>query len=335
MNDYLTPVEAHACQRVDGMQSKAGESSQKRRLRLRRTTAAQADTDRLAPSNCRPKSYVWRRRLLAQSALLIGTMVWSLEAGAVTIREVLNSSPKLCDQFVSILKTAGVPYMTDTQLCQFQFDQLPASTTKEFTFPRWTKLSVSDPAEMFKRIVLARWSVSWANSATPEQFFGNYIQGLNQSYQLVLRAANERALNFYEAALPAHEWSGVDTSHLETLKFLPKNFYLVQMQANTCSDKTLRHLPNPDYAVSYQPDMKESFDSASLGDSEIALWHGILLLIHVDKWWSDQSERHPQSVNAAINWAVWYPPGYSNVNTQTFRAGFDPGRTICSYSIEK
>ena len=42
---------------------------------------------------------------------------------------------------------------------------------------------MADPLGMYKRMVLANWCANGTHRATPEQFFGNYIQGLYESYQ--------------------------------------------------------------------------------------------------------------------------------------------------------
>lgn len=273
------------------------------------------------------------RSFRARCFVLVGAMACSFGAGAVSIRQVVNSNPTLCHQFVDILKAADVPHMTDTQLCKFRFDQLPVSLTKDFTFPHWKELKVSDPLQMYKRMVLANWRGNWAKSATAKQFFGNYIQALYQGYQVVEQAANKQAVKFYTTMLPAPQWSG-DSGQPEAIKRLPKNFYLVQMRINFCRDRQLRF--GDYYAVSRHADLKESFDADALGATSIALWNGHLLLIDVGPTlWLDRPKASLPSINPTINLGAWYPSGYSNVYQQPFRAGFSPGPTICSYSVQK
>ena len=266
-------------------------------------------------------------------AAVIGGILFSLAAGAVNIRENVNSRPELCRQFADIIKASGVSNMTDAQLCHFRFDQLPAVAAAGFTFPTWKPLKVSDPLVMYKRMVLANWGADWADSATPQQFFGNYIQGLYQGYEEATLATREHAVSFYTATLPTSKWFG-HASQPETLKRVSMNFHLLQMRINFCADKKLRSAPY--YAVSYKPDLNNPFDSTALDGSTIALWHGDLLLIDAGPtWWFNQPESPPPSITFTINWAAWYPSGYSKVYQHSFRAGFDPGPTVCSYTIEQ
>ncbi|HET7563320.1 MAG TPA: hypothetical protein VFJ87_13160 [Rhodanobacteraceae bacterium] len=277
----------------------------------------------------------WRtpENLRAKIVVCACLLLFSASGGAGTIRQVVDSKPALCKQFVAILEAANVRNMTDAQLCKFHFDQLPASITKGITFPRWTRLKVGDPLAMYKKMVLANWRADWAQSATPQQFFVNYVEGLYQAYQLIVRASHERAVDFYTAMLPASEWSG-DVGQPQAVKRLPESFHLVQMRIDFCRDQKLRS--GLYYAVSYQPDLTNPFDAVGLEGSTIALWRGNLLLIDAGPtWWSGHNEAGPSSVDARVNLASWYPAGYSNVYQQPFRAGFDPGPTVCWYSIEK
>lgn len=282
------------------------------------------------------QEYTRHRKLLARGIVLVTAMSWSLTAGAATIREVVNSSPQLCHQFESVLKTAGVPNMTDAQLCKFQFDQLPASMTTGFAFPQWTKLQVSDPLEMYKRMVLANWRTDWAKSVPPQDFFGNYIEGQYESYKAVVQASDADAVTFYTAILPAREWSGVNGVHSNIVKFLPKHFYMVQMRLSLCTDKASQNVTGNVYAASYQPNMEKPVDASSLS-GYLILWRDSLFLIHVGGQWIDQPVMSRPTFGAEVTVLQWHPSSKHSkmYRPQPYRAGFSAGPTVCSYSIDR
>lgn len=273
--------------------------------------------------------------MLIRGIALLGAMSWSLAAGVVTIREVVNSNPQLCHQFVDILKTAGVPQMTDAQLCKFHFDQLPASVTKGFTFPQWTELKVTDPLKMYKQMVLANWPSNIALGAPPEAFFAGF-QGWYQTYKLFQQAVHEHAVDFYAATVPAHLWSGLDSNQSVALKQLPSEFHFVRMDVDFCHNRGFRFL-GQSYAASYRPGLSNPIDANELADGLIALWNGSLFKINTGPTlWSKVSGPDPQSIDAIVSVAYWQPSvEYSSLWKRPIRAGFSSGRTVCAYSVEK
>lgn len=280
------------------------------------------------------RNLVGKYRWLARGIVLMGAMAWSLAAGAVTIREVVNSSPALCKQFVGILKAADVPHMTDAQLCKFHFDQLPPSVTKGFTFPHWKKLKVSDPLEMYKQMVLANWPSNIELGAPPQAFFAGF-KGMYKTYELLRQAAHEQAIRFYTATVPARSWSGLGSSQSDALKQLPAEFHFVRMYVDFCHNKDFRFL-GQDYAASYRPGLKEPVDAADLDGGVIALWHGGVWQISAGPTlWSRPLDNFPLSIDFSVSYIDWHPSGYSNPSQQPIRAGFSHGPTVCSYSITK
>lgn len=261
-------------------------------------------------------------------------MSWSTAAGAGTIREIVNSNPQLCHQIVDILKTAGVPSMTDAQLCKFHFDQLPASMTKGFAFPQWTELNAADPLETYKQMVLANWPTNQALGAPPQAFF-RLLRGVYQNYEVLRRATDEHAIHFYTATVPARPWSGVSSEQSHMLKQLPANFHFVKMELDFCHNKSFDF--GPVYAVSYRPDLKQPVDAVDLDNGVITLWHGSMLQIGTGTTqWFRLSNAYPLSIDVSVNLITWHSSTeYSNVFKQPIRAGFSYGPTVCAYSITK
>lgn len=78
------------------------------------------------------------------------SIVLSSAAGAVTTIETIAAGDHtMCQQFLTMVKSARVPQMSDSQLCNFRFARLPRSITKGFTFPHWTQIQVDDPVDMY------------------------------------------------------------------------------------------------------------------------------------------------------------------------------------------
>jgi len=101
-------------------------------------------------SVCKAASRMWTRIGVALVALMASACV-----GAVTIKTELNAKPAMCAQLLHAIKAAGIPQMTDAQLCDFRFANLPPSKTEGFTFPHWLPLAVADPPAMFVRMIKA------------------------------------------------------------------------------------------------------------------------------------------------------------------------------------
>lgn len=273
-------------------------------------------------------------RLLLNCAVSAGVMLISLTAGAATIREIVNSNAKLCKQFVGVLKAAGVPNMTNSQLCKFHFDHLPAAMTKGFTFPQWTKLAVADPLVMYKRMVLANWPSNVDLGAAPHAFFAT-LKGIYEAYELLQKASRGKAIHFYTAMVPARPWSGLLSNESDALKRLPAEFHLVRMDVDFCQNNNFRFL-DQSYAVSYRSGLRDPIDASDLSGGIIALWHGSLLKIYTGPTLWKPPGPGPLSIDAIASNLYWQPSvGYSNLWKQPIRAGFSGGPNVCWYSIEK
>lgn len=83
----------------------------------------------------------------------------STSAGAVTtIKTSVYNDPLLCKQFFGMVKAAGIPEMSDAQLCDFRFARLPPSIAKRFTAIDWKPLKVKDPVAMYRSMRMANLS---------------------------------------------------------------------------------------------------------------------------------------------------------------------------------
>ena len=87
-------------------------------------------------------------------------------AGA-TIRTKADGDPVLCGQFLEMINAAGIPEMSDAQLCDFRFDRLLPAKTKHFTTVHWNPLEVKDPVAMYHRMRMANVSGLPSNDGPP------------------------------------------------------------------------------------------------------------------------------------------------------------------------
>lgn len=92
-------------------------------------------------------------RGLQQALVAIAFLTLSGLAGArTTIKTIAAHDPLACRQFLDMVKAAGIPEMSDAQLCDFRFERLPPSIAKHFTAIDWKPLEVKDPVAMYRRM---------------------------------------------------------------------------------------------------------------------------------------------------------------------------------------
>lgn len=88
-------------------------------------------------------------------------------AAATTIKTKVNEDPEMCSQFLEMIKAAGIPEMSNAQLCDFRFEQLPPAKTRHFSTVHWRPLEVKDPAAMYFRMRMANVAGPPSNDGPP------------------------------------------------------------------------------------------------------------------------------------------------------------------------
>lgn len=125
-----------------------------------------------------------RRILVAMAALTL-----SSGAGAVTtIDTIVNGDHLACRQFLAMVKMAGIPEMSDAQLCDFRFARLPPSKLEHFTALHWEPLEVTDPVALYQRMRM-------------DNVVKGFVRSLQPPWPNLLKATGEAAadhnLGFY------------------------------------------------------------------------------------------------------------------------------------------
>ena len=166
-------------------------------------------------------------------------------------KTIVNSDHAACASLLAMVKAAGVPDMSDEQLCDFRFARLPASQTKGFAFPTWTEMPVADPAAMYFKLLDA--------NLAPDKV-SNYGYPWTEETKAARLAAADHNLVFSKTELPLDG------------KGDPLTF--VQMDVQRCS--TLPYMKNirlPYYAVFDRTDLQHSKPvKMSVDPSQIVLW---------------------------------------------------------------
>jgi uncharacterized membrane protein YidH (DUF202 family) len=183
-----------------------------------------------------------------RSCVAFVSFVCSACVGAATIQTVVNDKPPMCAQLQKMIEAAGVPQMTDAQLCDFRFARLPRSMTFGFTFPHWQEIAVADAPSMYLRMLVANRA---PRSAAPPL-------DLSWARDRATQAALDHNLAFYRTTLPLDG----------------RNVTFVAMDIMRCSKLPyMRDLGFPYYATYDQPDFREPEPSFTITDGvQIALW---------------------------------------------------------------
>ncbi|MDE2154593.1 MAG: hypothetical protein KGJ32_01675 [Xanthomonadaceae bacterium] len=109
------------------------------------------------------------QRWLCQMVVAIVAMGLSGLAGAAgtTIKAIVGRDSLACQQFLAMVKAAGIPDMSDAQLCDFRFARLPVFKANHFTAIDWRPLEVKDPLEMYRHMRMANVQGPPANDGPP------------------------------------------------------------------------------------------------------------------------------------------------------------------------
>jgi hypothetical protein len=247
-------------------------------------------------------------------------MAWSLAAGAVTITRSVNRSPELCRQFLAMIKAAGVPHMTDAQLCALSFAKLPASKTAGFTFPEWKVLPVANPPRMYFKMYLANW---------PPHGRARLPMGLDGAIATIEHAVQRHDVAFYTVTLPTSLWFSPSLTAAQR-KVMPPSLTFVKMQIPDCSRANLAGTRY--YAFFTKPNLSASIPQMSLyNGSEIALWkdlHGREwpVGIYVSPLWLVNQGK--PGIVVSVDSMAWQPKSW-------FSDTGLAGSTACAYNIEK
>ena len=272
--------------------------------------------------------YIRHQALLARGIVLVGAMAWSLGAGAVTITRSVNRSPELCRQFLTMIKAAGVPYMTDSKLCDLSFAKVPASKSFGFTFPIWKVLPVADAKEMYVKMVLAN-RAAYPKGPRLTRNFDSVLASLRNEIK-------HHNVTFYTTTLPITLWSSAPSLKPAQRKAMPPSLTLVEMRIPDCSRSRTNFVGGRSYAFFTKPDLTASIPQLSLYDgSEIALWkdpHGKEwpVAIEVPPYWfpGTPALKIPTGIFASVDSMAWQPKSWFSV------AGL-AGSTACNYHIGK
>lgn len=116
----------------------------------------------------RAKDNLWAAAIRTRFVVAMLVLFCATTAGAATTIETsADEDPVLCGQFLEMIKAAGIPEMSDAQLCDFRFEQLPPAKTRHFASVHWDPLEVKDPAAMYYRMRMANVSGPPSNDGPP------------------------------------------------------------------------------------------------------------------------------------------------------------------------
>lgn len=245
-----------------------------------------------------------RRPLCVLLTLLATELV-----GATTIKTEVNSNPKMCSEFLKMVKEAGVPQMTDDQLCNFRFTKLSPSKTTEFTFPNWQKTAVANPSSMYLMMMKANRG---EHSAASPPFH------LSDQLKAVTDASFDKNLAFYVGSM--------------TFEGRPISF--MYMDILRCSRKPyMANYPPIKYRTAYEgADLKKPIPSEFGGSGELAIWKNKnpVILNSFDRWVTSLPGERPFNIVEVENIMLGNWP-----HADRWRGASFDGGTICSFRIEK
>ncbi|GGA41133.1 hypothetical protein GCM10010981_32920 [Dyella nitratireducens] len=215
----------------------------------------------------------------------------------------------MCGEFLQMVKEAGVPQMTDDQLCNFRFTKLPPSKTKEFTFPDWKKVAVADPSSTYLTMMKANRG---------EHSVANLPLNLSDQIKAVADASSDKNLAFYTGSM-TFEGRAISFMYMDTLR---------------CSKKPyMANYPPIKYRAAYEgADLKKTIPSEFGGSGELAIWKNTnpVILDSFDRWVAALPGDRPVDIVAVENIALGNWPHLDRWQGASFAGG-----TICSFRIEK
>lgn len=167
----------------------------------------------------------WLCRIL----VVVTALAFSGAVGAgTTIKTVVAYDHLACRQFLNMVKTAGIPEMSDAQLCDFRFERLSPSIAKHFTAIEWKPLEVKDPVAMYHRM----WVANETKDGTENIHFAPDYLGAARE------AAADHNLGFYTAQVQLQgKGPAVTVVKMDVLR------------ACTKLPAYLRNMPMPFYAL--------------------------------------------------------------------------------------
>lgn len=247
------------------------------------------------------------------------SLLCTTSIGAATVKTVVNADPPMCAQLLNMVRDAGIPEMTDAQLCDFRFSGMPTSMTQGFIFPHWRKIAVADadaPA-MYLRMITANRSPH-SKARRPD-----YALAQNAAQQ----AVNDKNLVFYTGTVPV---SGLmlEKNMMLSKPVSTRNLTFVSMALRRCS-KLQDVLPSPFFAVFEKPDLMSPVPVAiDMSGKEIALWKGAPVLLYVSYRW-EAIPPLPTGINVRLD-NLWWSEGAKGRLDAAITGG-----THCSFTIDK
>lgn len=207
---------------------------------------------------------------LGRAAVVIAAMAFSGVVGATTIQTVVAYDPVACSQFLNMVKMAGVPDMSDAQLCDFRFERLPPAITKHFVAIAWKPLVVEDPVAMYRRMWQAHEIKGDANNLHPGP---DLIRAAQQ-------AAADHNLGFYTAQVQLQGKGPMIT----VVK-------MDVMRSCTIPPSYMMPIGLPFYALYKSSSLQEplAIDPPPDDGEQMMLWKGkalrVPVLMNVDMYW--------------------------------------------------
>ncbi|WP_199100681.1 hypothetical protein [Dyella sp. ASV21] len=252
--------------------------------------------------------------------VLAGLIAWafSVGVGAATIKTVVNEKPPLCGQLLDMIKAAGIPQMTNEQLCDFRFAQLPPSKTQGFTFPSWHEVAVADPASMYLKLIVA--------NRPPHAPYG--LPDLSKHREAANQAVRDHNLAFYMTTLSVSELTD-DVNTSPTMTVSRRNLTFILMDIRHCSRLPyMGILDHPYHAAFESSDLQTPVPTGAISGMQIALWKNefpVRIIVN-DRWMPIGG----QSVELGVDLEnFWWHPAQGKIDAAM------TGGTLCSFRIER
>lgn len=245
-----------------------------------------------------------RRPLCVLMAVLATELV-----DATTITTDVNHNRQMCGDFLKMVKRAGVPQMSDDQLCNFRFTRISPSKTAGFTFPAWKKVEMADPSSTYLMMMSANRG---------EHSVARQPVNLSDQIKAAADASRDKNLAFYTGSM-AFDGRPISFLYMDTLR---------------CSKKSyMATYPPIEYRAAFEDvDLKKPIPSEFGGDGELAMWNKThpVVLRSFDGWVKALPGDRPSNVVQVDNIMLGNWPQVDRWQGISFNGG-----TICSFTIEK
>lgn len=275
--------------------------------------------------SCLPHRHAhgWRRIFSGmRSRLAVGlcTLLCAAGAGAATITTVVNSDPAMCARLLEMIKAARIPEMTDRQLCEFDFSQLPPTVTKGFTFPHWRRLDVADGPALYVKMLHANRA---PGSVATEPNYAKERQHAEEATRLGVLA-------FYTTQIPISAVT-LNASYSPPTAGSDR-WTILSMRQTQCPSPVDRWMVGRygDYSIFEGPEMATPVPiNVAAGGSQLAMWNGKLVQLYVAATWLKLGSGPPSTFVALDNF--WWSLRMGGTKSGTGMWG----GTHCSFSIDK